>query len=78
MFGYKFRHCERTAFLTMAALSITLLSLISMAMNAWNFPIWYFYSALVIAAGGYIGVFVYKLLEGKRITAKTMILFWDM
>ncbi len=76
-------HCEKIKFLLFA--SITGFVILGYGLFTKEFapqitinsePVSYFMIFGILVLAGYIGVIYYKVMKGKRLTLKTVLLFW--
>ena len=79
------RHYEKTSYIAFGGLLATVVFLLTFfARNnlpTINLPIFgtqpYLFVALAFLIGGYVGVLYYKISNKKRLTLRTVILFWE-
>jgi len=79
------RHCEKTSYIAFGGLFATVVFLLTFfARNnlpTINLPVFgvqpYLFVAFAFFIGGYLGVLYYKISNKKRLTLRTVILFWE-
>ena len=76
-------HCEKIKFLLFASIAGFIIFAYGILTNTFapeitinNEPVTYFIIFGILVLAGYAGVIFYKLTQTKRITLKTVILFW--
>lgn len=76
-------HCEKIKFLLFATIAGFFILGYGIYTNTFapeitinNEPITYFIIFGILVLFGYLGVIYYKVTNGKRLTAKTVLLFW--